>query len=257
MKFIHDQQPLGVRRLQQSVIKDPVLSLCPCCNSIKEDQRHLMCCPVNQGRLSGWSQFRKEVLTQTDPHPLWHCLVVGVEHWTMSPDVVYKPALASYAPHLRESITTAVASQNKIGWGNIIRGFLSREWRDLASLDMNNSTTFSADTANTPLRKAMSCLYEYTRATWLHRNELLHTQEITALAVSIRSVVTAEIKYYHSRPHLLRFDDRHLCKRPLSKLLDSNAATHRWLRMVKKSIGSSRNEGTTQTTMTSFFAKRF
>jgi len=91
----------------------------------------------------------------------------------------------------------------------------------------------------------------------MHRNELLHTKESTALAVNIRSATAAEIKHYHSRPHLLRFDDRHLCERPLSKLLDGNATTHRrWLRMVKKSIGISRQEGSTQTTMTSFFARR-
>lgn len=257
MKFVHDQQPLGVRRYQQATIKDPVLSLCPCCHATKEDQRHLVCCPANQGRLTGWTQFRKEVLTKEDPHPLWYCLVAGIEHWTASPDSLYCPDMSSYGPHLREAITRAVASQNKIGWDNALRGFLSREWRVLASLDINDSCTVSDDKVNGRLRKAMISLYEYTRATWLHRNELLHTTESNALAVSIRSATISEIKHYHNHPHLLRFDDRHLCERPLTKLLDGSAATQRrWLRLVKKSIGISSTEGKTQTKMTSYFARR-
>ena len=62
--------------------------------------------------------------------------------------------------------------------------------------------------ANARLRKVLTSLYDYSRATWEHRNELLHTTESDALAVSIRSATHAEIKHYHSRPHLLRFDDR-------------------------------------------------
>ena len=61
-------------------------------------------------------------------------------------------------------------------------------------------------------------------------------------------------QHYHSRPHLLWFDDRHLRERPLSKLLDGNAATHReWLCMVKIYWCIS-SRGTIQMTMTSFFA---
>lgn len=147
MKFVHDQQPLGVRRFQHATIKDAVLALCPCCHATKEDQRHLICCPANQGPLTGWSQFRKDVLTKEDPHPLWYCLVAGIEHWTASHDSLYCPDLSSYGP-LRESITRAVASQNKIGWDSALRGFLSREWWVLASLDTNDSCTVSDDKAN-------------------------------------------------------------------------------------------------------------
>ena len=81
MKFVHDQQPLGVRRLQQSKIKD-----------------------------------EKESLTQEDVHPFWYCLVEGIEHWTTAQESTYAPNLnSSYSPHLRESIRMAVTSQNAIG----------------------------------------------------------------------------------------------------------------------------------------------
>jgi hypothetical protein len=257
MKFVHDQQPLGVRRLQQSNITDDTLALCPCCTAREENQIHSMRCDQNQGRVTGWRQFRKDSLTKADVHPFWHCLVEGIEHWTAAQECQYVPAINSYSPHLRESISEAVTSQNAMGWDNALRGFLSRKWRDLASLDMHNPLVYSEDKANARLRKAMSCLYDYSRAMWEHRNEMLHTKDNTALAASIRSTSHAEIKFYHSRPHLLQFDDRHLCDRSLTKLLDGSLSTQRrWLRMVKKSTEISSRHGITQTTMTSFFAKK-
>jgi hypothetical protein len=36
-KFVHDQLPLVDRRFQQSSVKDPLLSLCPCCKATVED----------------------------------------------------------------------------------------------------------------------------------------------------------------------------------------------------------------------------
>ena len=85
-------------------------------------------------------------------------------------------------------------------------------------MDMHNTLVYSADKANARLRKAMSCFYDFSRAMWEHRNEMLHTNDSTALAASIRSTTHAEIKFYHLRPHLLRFDDQHLCARSLTKL---------------------------------------
>ena len=149
-------------------------------------------------------------------HPFWHCIVKGIEHWSETQNSQYTPIVTNYAPHLRAAILTAVASQNKIGWDNALRGFLSREWKALALLDMQQSMAFSAAKANARLRKVLTSLYDYSRATWEHHNKLLHTTESDAIAVSIRSATHAEIKHYHSRPHLLRFDGRHLCERSLT-----------------------------------------
>lgn len=75
---------------------------------------------------------------------------------------------------------------NKIGWENALRGFLSRDWRNLASLDLHNPKTHHAmDKTNARLRKAMNSLYNYSRATWENRNELLHTTDSNALDTTI------------------------------------------------------------------------
>ena len=216
-----------------------------------------MSCSANQGRLQGWRQFRKESLTKDDPHPFWYCLVKAIEQWIANPSTIFESNLSQYAPHLREPIATAVASQNTIGWENALRGFLSWDWRTLVSLDLYNSKTHAMDKADARLRKAMNSLYDYSRTTWEHRNELLHTQASNALATTIRSATAAEIKHYHSQPHLLRYNNRHLCSQSLTNLLNGRESSQRrWLRMVKKSIGIVKYHERSQTTITSFFARK-
>jgi hypothetical protein len=196
--------------------------------------------------------IRKSVLTKEDPHPFWHCMVEGIEHWTATGDSSYMPDVTGYPPHLREAYQEAAVSQQGIGWDNALRGFFSTEWLHLTSNDMDNADKYCEPKGNARLRKAMSRIYEYTKSTWEHRNAMLHTKESTAMAVSIRSAAHVEIKHYHGRPNLLRSDDR-----PLSKLLDgSPSAQRRWLRLVRKSMEACQREGRTQTTMTSFFARK-
>ena len=184
-------------------------------------------------------------------------MVEGIEHWTATGDPSYMPDVTGYPPHLREAYQAAAESQQGIGWDNALRGFFSKEWLHLTSKDIDNADKYCEAKGNARLRKAMSRIYEYTKATWEHRNAMLHTKDATAMAVSIRSAAQVEIKHYHGRPNLLRFDDRHLCDRPLSKLLDGSPSTQRrWLRLVRKSMEADQRKGRTQTTMTSFFARK-
>ena len=130
---------------------------------------------------------------------------------------------------------------------------MSNEWFPLASLDMEKSNEVSESFGNSRIRKALQILYEFTTVTWEHRNEQLHTTEKEALAASIRLEDAAAIMHYHGKPHLLRFDDRHLCDRPLLKLLRSSSSTQRqWLRMVQRSEEVYQTDGGIQTTSTSF-----
>jgi hypothetical protein len=153
--------------------------------------------------------------------------------------------------------TATMESQTKIGWDNALHGYLSTDWMALASLDLESPTKYSESHGNARIRKALTCLYKYTQTTWENRNAALHNKEANDLAVSIRSADAVAIKHYHGKPHLLRFDDRHLCERPLSKLLSgSTSAQRRWLRLAHKSEDAYSGEGRTQTTITSFFSKK-
>ena len=182
----------------------------------------------------------------------------GVEHWFEHSNNNYMPDLSRYPPHLRTTLESAAKLQENIGLHNALRGFLSNEWFKLASMDMKKTKEISESRGNSRIQKALHILYEFTTVTWEHRNEMLHTTtENETLAVLIQSVDAGAIKHYHRKPHLLRFDDRLLCGRPLPQLLRSSSSTQRqWLRMVRQSLEAYQTDGGTQTTLTSFFARR-
>ena len=125
-------------------------------------------------------------------------------------------------------------------------------------MDMGKIHDFCEARGNSRIRQALTLLYNFTTVTWKHRNETLHMTEAEALAVDIQSTDVVAIKHsYHAKPHLRRFDDRHLCDRPLDKLLRSSSSTQRrWLRMVRISTEAYQTDGGTKTTTTSFFARR-
>ena len=136
------------------------------------------------------------------------------------------------------------------------QGYLSQQWTTLASYSMDPHSRMDLNVARRRIRSILRGIHAHTRRMiWLHRNSILHSSEVEALA-DIRLQEIAEIKYYHANPHLLLSTDQHHCTRSLSRLLSSSSATRRrWLRIVKRSSAELTKDGTRQTRITSFFPK--
>ncbi|KAI2497820.1 hypothetical protein MHU86_16654 [Fragilaria crotonensis] len=67
-KLMYDQRHTGVRRNRVATIKDPSLTLCPCCQQTEETTDHVLQCKENPGRRSAIKGFRKsmDVLAWSD-----------------------------------------------------------------------------------------------------------------------------------------------------------------------------------------------
>lgn len=184
------------------------------------------------------------------------------EHWTASNDSNYRPVLTSYAPHLCASITRAVESQQKIGWDNALNGFLSCErvagsrisWHERSPRRFGGESERSSSKSN-------------VRYLWLYSSHMGTLEwdppsnriECTCRFHPVRNYRGDKaLSFSPASTHVWWSTLACLCERSLTKLLiDGSSATQRcWVRMVKRSIGISRQEGTTQTKMTSFFARR-
>ena len=177
--------------------------------------------------------------------------------WLEAPEESYVPDLSQLPPHTREAAARACESQSAIGWDHAFSGFLSRDWRHVAALDMLRFASFDEDNAIIRIRKVLRSLHEFTHTIWTERNTVLHNGDLTSEMANIYSTDVAEITSYHQQRHLLRFDDRHLCDRPLQSLLQGSAATRRrWLRLVKRSCATYAKEGQTQRTISSFFPQK-
>jgi hypothetical protein len=254
MKHVHDQQPLGKRRNQQAPIPDPTLAQCPCCKHPTEDKRHLLTCDKNPNAQSGMATLRKTLLSPHDIHPIRYLLADAIQHWITHPETPFQPPVTTFPPHLQEHIRSAISSQERIGWGHLLNGFLSIKWTTLARLDMLSATKPDTVTGSHRIRKCIAAIHTFTRQLWLARNQLLHAATEETITATARTTAQIEVTHYHQRPHLLRFDDRHLCDRNLHQLLTGSSSTRRrWLRLVKSSVQIHALDGQRQTTIQSFF----
>lgn len=112
-KHMYQQLPLGARRYQQAKIKDPNLKMCPCCKTTEELPQHLLHCPANSSHAQSLYTLLNTMRT-SGTHPIWHIIASAIDcHET---GARYQPDLSTFPLHLRPMITSALESQEKIGW---------------------------------------------------------------------------------------------------------------------------------------------
>ena len=230
-KMVHNQLPLSTRRYQQSSVKDEILSQCPCCKNARETQEHFIRCPSNP-KASAGIQSLTSSLSKDPHHPVGRLIVAGVKHWLSQQPEAFNPDLRGYPPHMLPLIETALSSQDRIGWHQALKGFLSRNWTELASMDLHNPARRSESLGTRRMAQLVQTFYLFSQTIWSARNEVLHSTDSETLS-TIRSSELAEIRHYLQHPMLLSSADRHLCEWSLEKLTRSSASTRRrWLTRV-------------------------
>ncbi|KAI2493079.1 hypothetical protein MHU86_21463 [Fragilaria crotonensis] len=127
-KFIHEVLPLGIQRFREAPIKDDSLKLCPCCQVADETPHHFLRCTANPAFASSRSTLRSDILTN-DSHPIRYLIVEGICH-VISSDSAFAPDIHQYPSHFHPGITSALSSQQQIGWNSAVKGFLARNGRN-------------------------------------------------------------------------------------------------------------------------------
>ena len=127
--------------------------------------------------------------------------------------------------------------QASIGWGNALKGFLSKHRREIANHDFHHPKRVDFAEGEFLLRSIIDATHELTRLIWLSQNSALH-DKADADARCICDTEIAEIRHYHSLPHLS-------C---------SASIRRRWFRKVKHSaIAEYECAGLRQSLLASFF----
>jgi hypothetical protein len=249
-KFVHEVLPLGIQRFREATIKDDALKLCPCCKVTDETPYHFLRCASNPALNSSLSVFRSDVIT-SDAHPIRYLIADGICHTTTS-DLPFSPITDQYPSHFHHQIAAALSSQQLIGWNSAMKGYLAKDWADMAQMDMHQPTR-DLRKGETRMKQILGALCQHVRRLWITRNGCIHDSSDALHLSTLAEEV--EIKYYHSRPHFLRQGDQHYCQRPLAKILSGAPSTRRrWLRKVKQSSVELTKDGTQhQSLITSFF----
>ena len=233
-------------------MKDDSLKLCPCCRAEEETQHHFMRCSLNPSFQTSLNTLRSDILVADDVHPVRYLLADGFSHFSCSA-TQYSPLTSQYPSHFQDMIREAMATQNLIGCPHSMKGYLAKQWGTLAQHHMDHTGRDHIKGAKR-MKQIVCALSSHLQRLWLSRNEVLHSPSADQTLDSIRSAESAEILYYHSRPHLLRTGDQHYCNRPLSVILAAKPATRRrWLRKVKQSSAELTKDGTHQTLLTNYF----
>lgn len=251
MKLVHNQLPLGFQRHQRSTSKDDSLKKCPCCGMADEDEHHLFRCTENPFQTTGITQLRRD--TVSGPHPLRKLLTEGITHWVNTGSSNFQVCIPDYPSHMREAVRTITAEQAAIGWENAIKGFLSKSWMDIASMEYGH-TNKSITEGERRMRRCMDALFKFSRGIWKSRNSVLHESE-EAVNQRMRSATADTIIYLHSQADQICHEDRYLCELPLDKILRSSPSTQRrWLKRMQDSKILHTRRGERQTLITSLFS---
>ena len=134
----------------------------------------------------------------------------------------------------------------------MLKGYLSKEWRELASMPMLQGGKRDEAKGTHRMRMLLDIIHSHCIRLWKSRNEALHDKSDADLS-ALRSSETAEITQLYSQPDQMCYSDRYLCARPLEQLLRSTPATRRrWLRRVKASRDLHIRDGSRQVLITAF-----
>ena len=97
----------------------------------------------------------------------------------------------------------ALQEQHQIGWLNALRGFFSLKWQLLASTHMTNpNAPAQQQEGRRRIGTIIHRIQAFVRAKWDGRNSALHRSDQYE-AEKCRTLEEAEIRHYHTQPHLL------------------------------------------------------
>ena len=148
MKFVHDLQPIGVNMAKiQGNPDNTAVRQCPCCHEQDETQLHLLQCRRNPARAKAIQSLKSAIKKSEGTNKFYPIIGDFIDQWLSDP--AQPPSLTPRKnpylrnPYLRHEnypidyltlIHSALTEQHAIGWLNMLKGFLSSKWHQLASV---------------------------------------------------------------------------------------------------------------------------
>jgi hypothetical protein len=250
-KFIFDQWHTGTRRYQVATVKDPLLLVCPCCKSETETVSHVLRCSKNPDLEKCILQMRK-ALSPKEYHPVFSLIKEGVSNWLRGePNTL---DITNFPMKCHDHASSGIRDQENIGWHAAFKGYLSVEWRQLASMGLGDNDMSHDGRGMQYIRSIMKTLMQFTQDMWKARNHVLHgTQDIDMRR--IRQSELAEIIAIRDHPELLPAGDRHYCEQTLENIVNRAPATRRrWLRHMRAARVKFTRDGRRQTLLTNYYS---
>jgi len=191
-KYMHNQQSTGTKKQMMTGTNSGIrIDMCPCCHGQPESQRHIMIlCDANPNRREALAELDKGGSKSRDHHRFTTIFTDCVVQWLRDP--THTPSSSSTAsvvlslhreiiqPHMVLILNSAIQEQTAIGWLNLFRGYLSKQWTVLASSHMINplSTPQPCECKRGRcIGTVLQRIQAFLSSTWTGRNEALHRND--------------------------------------------------------------------------------
>jgi hypothetical protein len=231
LKFIHDWQPTNSQKLKFAKSDDASIGFCPCCKTTLEDHDHVLRCP-SQGRTRYLElQDIRGSLSETKP-PAGPVLWEGLKHWLSNPSEPLSIDTSRYSGRTKLLVQQALHEQERIGWDNTFRGYLSLTWGLLEAPHEVPNPYNKTPHSSAWVISTLTNLGTFSKAMRKDRCTKLHDPNNTS---SPTSDLDADIANCYANPQDLLAADRQLLNRPISKVLKSKR-THKskFLRSIRR-----------------------
>jgi hypothetical protein len=268
-KFMHNLQSVGERKQKMNRRAEDVnISMCPCCNQQMETQQHMVLCERNPKRTEALLELTTGGSVYKEHHNFTLAMTDCIDQWIHDP--TRSPSFDNFAnpltqnspdpllpTHMQDILCEAIREQNEIGWMNLLRGYISRQWIVLASSHMlNDQTKLQQQEGRRRLGVILHRIQLFISTIWIGRNDMLHRRDKDD-EIRFLSIEAAEIRHYFSQPHLLPVQNQHYCKGSVLKILRSSSANRRrWLMRVRRARSDFLQDRQRQARITSFFARK-
>jgi hypothetical protein len=156
---------------------------CCFCGAPDEYWRHVMTCNGTGAlifRTGAWAELRKDLIKWPIHQDIWCAIEHRLLHFTKHPgkNVSTRPR-PPFGSSLRANhvlLNNAAASQTSIGWHNLMKGGISKEWSTLWSKAMG------AHLASTCERAMIRALWNHSYCLWIFRNNEDNKNDNRAIA---------------------------------------------------------------------------
>jgi hypothetical protein len=112
-------------------------------------------------------------MSPSEPHPVFHLIKEGVAAW-INGDTPYTPTFEQFPTKFHDRILAALNDQRTIGWDKAIKGYISMEWRRLATENIYGEEQAQHEQGFKRIHVILKALHILTQEKWKARNKRLH-----------------------------------------------------------------------------------
>jgi hypothetical protein len=198
---------------------------CPRCGE-PEDTTHVLLC-TGDGATEVWKEGMSSLadyLTDSNTHPgILQAVLDNLQAW--------RCGCTSRSETDNPDIASAVASQNTIGWKNMLKGLLSKQWQQLQQRHYNRDRRKKS--ARKWAQGLHSHLHKIAWALWDHRNEVKHKTKRRRQERMNHKMNQEICRLYRQGASSLAPSERHHFRSSIMSLLQKpNGHKRHWLRNV-------------------------